>query len=91
MDSHGYHHLQVCMARFGESQRRKHFFVILQPMIRLMAAARRLERYGWSGLCIEPNPRFAALLRKHRGKVVENAVDSKERNVTFQLNGAMVA
>ena len=75
----------------GESQRRKHFFVDLAANDPIDGSSTYdLERYGWSGLCIEPNPRFAALLRKHRKcKVVESAVDSKERNVTFQLNGAM--
>lgn len=75
----------------GEYSPRKHFFVDLAANDPIDGSSTYdLERHGWNGLCIEPNPKFAALLRKQRKcKVVEHVVDSEERNVTFQLAGAM--
>ena len=47
-----------------------------------------LEHLGWSGLCIEPNPMYTAMLRAQRKcTVVDTPVDSEVRSVTFQFGG----
>ena len=48
-----------------------------------------IEKYlGWNGLLIEPNPKFASLLRKVRtSKVVEKVVGNKDnQNVKFRVD-----
>ena len=47
-----------------------------------------LDRLGWRGLCIEPNPRYVKLLRKMRNcSVVQSPVDNAEREVSFHFGG----
>ena len=49
-----------------------------------------LEKSGWNGLCIEPNPQYANLLRTQRKcRLSQAAIDSVERNVTFRFMGTM--
>ena len=49
-----------------------------------------LERRGWEGLCIEPNPEYVAMLRKQRKcKLASVVIDRDEREVQFELAGAM--
>ena len=49
-----------------------------------------LEERGWSGLCVEPNPAYATMLRANRKcTVAQTAVDSVVRNVTFRFAGEM--
>ena len=49
-----------------------------------------LETSDWSGLCIEPNPKFVTMLKaKRKCAVAQSAVDSEVRSVTFRLAGEM--
>ena len=47
-----------------------------------------LDVHGWRGLCIEPNPLYAKLLREQRScTIAQAAVDSEEREVSFNFGG----
>lgn len=47
-----------------------------------------LEKQGWKGLCIEPNPEYVNLLREQRTcSVIPHPVDSTEHGVTFEFDG----
>ena len=50
-----------------------------------------LELQGWRGLCIEPKPRFAEMLRAERAcTTIDAVIDSTEREVNFTFGkGAM--
>ena len=49
-----------------------------------------LEEQGWSGLCIEPNPAYATMLRAQRKcSVAQTVVEAAVRNVTFRFAGEM--
>lgn len=46
------------------------------------------KRYGWSGLCIEPNPVLFAQLKEWRScRCVADAVDSEDGTVDYVLSG----
>ena len=50
------------------------------------SATFELDKAGWHGLCIEPNPKYTEVLRVVRNcSVVAAAVDSSERLVTFKF------
>ena len=47
-----------------------------------------LEKLGWRGICIEPNPKYIDLLRQQRKcSVMPHAIDSTEHDVTFEFGG----
>jgi|TARA_B110000967_G_scaffold89696_1_gene92284 hypothetical protein len=49
-----------------------------------------LDKNGWSGLCIEPNPEYATLLSAQRTcQLARSPVDSVARNITFRFAGEM--
>jgi FkbM family methyltransferase len=56
----------------------------------LYSSTNDLERHGWRGLCIEPNPEYSELLRRNRTCMLSTAaIDALERNATFRFAGAM--
>lgn len=49
-----------------------------------------LDRKGWRGLCIEPNPVYTELLQRGRScNLSTNAVDDREHDVAFNIGGTM--
>lgn len=51
------------------------------------SSTNELEKNGWNGLCIEPNPAYVPLLRtRRRCQVVDVAIDDAERNVSFAFS-----
>lgn len=50
----------------------------------------QLDRKGWRGLCIEPNPEYALLLSAQRTcQLARSPIDSVVRNITFRFAGEM--
>jgi len=48
------------------------------------------KQYGWTGICIEPNPNFFQSLIKNRNCIkVQACVDSKEHEILFRFNNGV--
>ncbi len=89
---HRSEHAGWVMASFRDTSPSVRYFVDLAANHpREGSSTYELEQHGWTGLCIEPNPAYASLLRAQRNcTVMDVAIDSMAHNVSFEFSrGAM--
>ena len=75
----------------GQGVPRQHYYVDLAANHPTRGSSTyELDKRGWSGLCIEPNPEYATLLVAQRTcRLARSPVDSVVRNVSFRFAGEM--